>query len=88
MDVLQNDKPPSIGLRILRKLTPSRVHKFFTKEAFFAWNISSWVTMGQVAFFQKVWPLISAKVASFLIVSKAVAKDAKDAVVEAILIST
>ena len=88
LTVQDTTKPDGLGLRILKKVTPTRLHRFYTKEAFFAWNVSSWVTMGQIAFFQKIWPLIASKVVAFLTLSKAVAKDAKDAIVEAILIST
>lgn len=70
------------------KVTPTKLHKFYTKEAFVAWNVSSWFTLFQVTALQKVWPLVSTKVMTSLTLVKSVLKDVKDAVVEAILIGT
>jgi len=100
---IEDVKKPWIGKRLLLGMlgmfwklflliTPKRIHKYYTKEAIVAataaWNVSSWFTLGQVAFAETVWPWIVAKVVLFITLSKVVMKDAKDAVVEAILIST
>ena len=101
--VTEDVKRPWLGKRILLSIvsmiwktflaiTPNRAHKYYTKEAIAAaiaaWNLSSWFTLGQVAFAKTVWPWIVSKVVSFIALSKVVAKDAKDSIVEAILIST
>lgn len=48
--------------RFLCFCLPKKLHKYLTPEVFVAWNISSWVTLGQVAVV-KHWESIAAWVA-------------------------
>jgi hypothetical protein len=36
-------------LRFMKFITPKKWHGIYTKEFFIGWNVSSWVTLGQVA---------------------------------------
>lgn len=86
METVVTAEREGLGLRSLKFFTPKRLHKFYTKEAFIAWNASSWFTLAQVTIFQKCWPWIATKLTSCLVASKVLAKDLKDAFIEAVLI--
>ena len=72
------------ALRCLKFFTPKRLHKYYTPEAVVAWNVSSWITIGQVTLLQKCWPWIAAKFSLLITASKTVGTKAKDVIESAI----
>lgn len=56
------DKKPGMFKRFLHFVLPKKWHKYLTPEVFVAWNVSSWVTLGQVALV-KNWEAVVAWVA-------------------------
>lgn len=69
---------PGLFKRFLRFVLPKKLHRYLTPEVFVAWNLSSWVTLGQVAIV-KYWESIAAWVApKALILGKALKESLSD----------
>ena len=56
----------SFGKKLLKLFLPRRLHKYLTAEVFIAYNVSSWVTLAQVAVVAK-WKEISTFVSSVVV---------------------
>jgi len=69
------EKKDGFFKRFLMFVLPKKWHRYLTPEVFIAWNISSWVTLGQVAAV-KNWDTIVAWVAPKASVLWKVAKEA------------